>query len=133
MKSEKKFKWVGRIGVIFYLLGTCISAFIFATEGPSYPLDYEDVSLMLNILFVISLITSIFISRTNQKYIVCFVLMILSSLFWVVSLKSALSVLDYSSNSGIVKLCAYSLISNIVIIISIIYSYKKCKKLQTHS
>lgn len=128
MKYEGIFKWVSRMGVIVYLLGTCISAFIFATEGPSCPLNYEDVSLMLNILFVISFIVSIFILKTSQKYTVCFVLMILSSSFWGVSLKSALSVLDYSSNSSIVKLCAYSLISNIVLIISIVYSYKKYKK-----
>lgn len=130
MKNENVFKWIGRLGVGVYLLGTLVSAFIYATEGPSYPLVYEDVSLFLNILFVISIVTSIFISKTNSKYIISFVLMILSSMFFAIGLKSSYEVLDYMDNSGIVRLCAYSIVSNAVIIISIIYSYIKYKKLE---
>ena len=67
MKYENKFKFMGRIGVVVYLLGTWITSFFYLTDGPSSPLLYKDVSTLLNILFIISVITSIFISRTNHR------------------------------------------------------------------
>ena len=53
MKYENKFKFIGRMGVIIYLLGTWKTSFFYMTDGPSSPLLYKDVSTLLNILFII--------------------------------------------------------------------------------
>ena len=129
MKYENKFKFMGRIGVVVYLLGTWITSFFYFIFGPSSPLLYKDVSTLLNILFIISVITSIFISRTNHRYNICFILMMLSSIFFSLWLNPSYGYLN-PWNGDIKKVAIYSLISNIILIISIIYSYKKYNKME---
>ena len=129
MKYENKFKFIVRICVVVYLLGTWITSFFYLTDGPSSPLLYKDVSTLLNILFIISAITSIFISRTNHRYTVCFILMMLSSIFFALWLNPLYGYLN-PWNGDIKKVAIYSLISNIILIISIIYSYKKYNKME---
>ncbi|MBZ9686942.1 hypothetical protein G9F72_011455 [Clostridium estertheticum] len=127
MKYENKFKFIGRIGIVVYLLGTWITSFFYMTDGPSSPLYYKNVSTLLNTLFIISIITSIFISKTNHRYTVCFILMMLSSIFFVLWLNPAYGSLN-PWHGDVIKVGIYSLISNVILIISIIYSYKKYKK-----
>lgn len=129
MKYENKFKFMGRIGILVYLLGTWITSFFYFTDGQSSPLLYKDVSTLLNILFIISVIISIFISRTNHRYTVCFIIMILSSIFFTLWLNPSYGYLN-QLNGDIKKVAIYSLISNVILIISIIYSYKKYKKVE---
>ena len=132
MKYEKKFKLLSRVGVVVYLLGTCITAFYYITDGPSSPLLLKDVANLLGILFIISITTSIFISKTNHRYTLCFTLMMLSSIFFVFWITQSSGILN-SWHGDIIKVGIYSLISNIPLIISIIYSYKKYEKVNVHN
>ncbi|MCR8747209.1 hypothetical protein [Romboutsia lituseburensis] len=127
MQDNKGFEFISKIGIIVYLFGTCITAFLYITDGPSSPFVYKEVSNLLHALFIISVITSISILKTNHKYILSFILMILSSIFFLFFLNPLYG--KFSPwQEDIMKASVYTLLSNTLIIISIIYSYKKCKK-----
>ena len=127
MKYEIIFKFMSRIGVLLYLLVTTFNSYIFMVEDNYNLLVFDEISISLHIAFVISIITAIFICTTSHRYIISFILIVLSSMFLVMCLCTIFGMPNLWGGDGI-KIASYILISNLIIIVSIISSYKNCTK-----
>ena len=127
MKYETIFKFMSRMGVLLYLLVTALNSYIFMVEDDYNLLIFDELSIFLHIEFVISIITAIFICTTSHRYRISFVSIILFSIFFIMCLCNILGMPNPWSGDGI-KIASYNLISNLIIIVSIIHSYKKYTK-----
>lgn len=130
MKYEMIFKFISRMGVLLYLLVTALNSYIFMVEDDYNLLIFDELSLFLHIAFVISIITAIFICKTSHRYRISFVSIILSSMFFIMCLCNILDNPNPWGGDGI-KIASYNLISNLIIIVSIIHSYKKYTNFKT--
>lgn len=124
MKYEMIFKFMSRMGVLLYLLVTALNSYIFMVEDNYNLLVFDELSLFLHIAFAISIITAIFICTTNHRYRISFISIILSSIFFIICLCNIIGMPNPWGGDGI-KIASYNLISNLIIIVSIIHSYKK--------
>ena len=128
MKYEKSYRFIVRLGVLIYLIISSLIGILFLTTSPSTPVYYKKILGILNILSLISITISLLVLKINHRYTVSLILMILSTMFFILSIYSTSFAIYAKDFEDVMKMLIHTLVSNIIIVVSMIVSYKKYNK-----